>query len=173
MKKTVQISIAILLILSMLLVSIGCPSAEQIQGPAGPQGAQGPPGPQGEQGATGSQGDPGTMAATGELTITIPGYGLSDPGKIVVEVNHGLGAIALPPCVYLGLVTEYGIIIGNDFIFGFQTYLEEVIAGQSGALPKVAFTVYDVTPVSFKVAAICTEGQPTAVTIRWWAVPAQ
>ena len=175
MKRLITALMALLLLFSVTLLSTGCPT-EQEQGPIGPQGPsgeQGPIGPQGEQGLAGPQGAPGILATTGEVTLTIPGYGLQSPGSKVIEVSHELEGIILPPCITLGLVTEYGIVMDEDFIFGFQNYLEEMIVGEDNSLPKVACAVFDITVQTFNIAAICTEQTATEITLRWWATPAQ
>jgi hypothetical protein len=172
MKKITQLLFTLALITLMILIFTGC-TAEQIQGPPGPQGQAGEQGIAGPQGEPGAQGEPAPLATTGEVTFTIPGYGLSSPGNIVIEVSHEIEGVKLPPYISLGIVSEYGIIIGNDFIFGFQNYLERMIAGQDESLPQVAFTVFDITTETFKIAVMCTEQQPTTITIRWWAIPAQ
>jgi hypothetical protein len=170
MKKLTGLTVVIMFLLMVLLA--GCPTAEAgPAGPMGPQGEQGPAGPQGEQGPAGPQGEPGILATTGEVTTSVPGAGIQSPGSRIIEINHGLEGLTEPPFISVGLMTEYGIIMEDDFIFGFQYFLETKIAGDE-RLPKIAFAIYDVTPESFKVVIMCTEDSSTQVTLRWWAVPA-
>ena len=171
--KTVGKVLVIFTITAILVLSVAGCSGEQgtagLTGPAGPQGEQGI---QGEQGLTGPQGEPGPQATTGEISLTIPGYGIQAPGSLTIEVSYGLLGIELPPCIYIGLVTQNGIIMDNDFIYGFQTYLKQIIESPGETLPKVSFTVYDVTLETFKIAAMSTEDTATTIVIQWWAIPA-
>ena len=174
MKRPAEAFVALILIFLTLLFLTGCP-AEQVQGPTGPQGPpgeRGPAGPKGEQGPAGQQGEPGLLATTGEITFTVPGSGFEGVGSIVVEVSHRLKGIEQPPYIALGLVTEYGIVMDDDFIFGFQYNLETVI-GEDDALPKVAFTIFNITTDAFKIAVVCTDRDAAEITLRWWAIPAQ
>ena len=171
--KTIGSALILVIMVILLMVYIpGCTSKQGPVGPQGPIGQQGLTGPQGEQGPLGLQGEPGAQAASGEISITIPRYGLQTPGSLVIEVDHGLQGIELPPYIHIGLVTENGIIMESDFIFGLQNYLKQIIATSGDSLPKVAFTVFDTTLESFKIAAMSTEDQITTVIVRWWAIPA-
>ena len=171
--KKIGISLFLVIMVILLMASFpGCTSKQGLAGPQGPIGEQGPIGPQGEQGPQGPQGEPGSCATSGEISLTIPRYGLQTPGSLVIEVDHGLQGVELPPYIHIGLVTENGIIMESDFIFGMQTYLKQIIATSGDSLPKVAFTVFDTTLESFKIAAMSTEDQITTVIVRWWAIPA-
>ena len=168
------IGLTALILISMMVMLTGCPATEAEvgpTGPTGPQGEQGSAGPQGEQGPDGPQGEPGILATTGEIATTVPGAGIQSPGSKTIEVNHGLEGLEEPPFISVGLVTDYGIIIDDDFIFGFQYFLETTISGADN-IPKIAFAIFDITTESFKLAIMCTEDSSTQITLRWWAMPA-
>jgi hypothetical protein len=172
MKKITQLLFTLILITLMIFIFTGC-SAEQIQGPPGPQGQTGEQGEPGLQGDPGPQGKPGPQAMTGEISLTIPGAGIQLPGSLVVEINHGLLGMELPPRITVGLVTQNGIIMDNDFIRGLQIYLEEIIVGPDESLPSVAFMVFDVTLETFKIVAMSIESESNTIVVQWWAVPTE
>jgi hypothetical protein len=125
-------------IMAVLILSVAGCTGEQ-----GPQGLTGQPGPQGIQGPPGPQGEPGPKAITGEISISIPSAGTVHAGGAVVEVNHGLQGIELPPCITLGLVTSSGILMSAAETYSLHLDLRQLVL-DTGVEP-VSFVAFDVT----------------------------
>ena len=156
-------------IMAILILSVaGCTGEQGSQGltgqpgPQGIQGIQGPPGPQGE---------PGPKAITGEISLSIPGADTTHAGGAVVEVNHGLQGIELPPCITLGLVTSSGILMSAAETFSLHLDLRQLVLGVG--IEPVSFIAFDVTLETFKIAAVNFQPQANTIVIRWWATPAE
>ena len=122
-------------------------------------------------------------ATTGVLQLTIPratsGVGviaataIPGPGHIMKkDIRHQLET-KLPPAVILGLVTEKGIIMEEDFIS--QRELIEILAKayEVPAPPPVSFRALKVDNEKFDILAVNLNPEvEETILIRWWAIPA-